>query len=58
MSNLKVMRDGIRIAKFIWRERFGGQTAKNTLVREDSTRELPHAQELSPVVMAVPPEAL
>jgi glycosyltransferase involved in cell wall biosynthesis len=30
MSNLKVVRDGIRIAKFILRERFTGQAAKRT----------------------------
>ena len=41
MSNLKVVRDGIRIAKFIVRERFGSWTAEGTLTREADPTELP-----------------
>ena len=52
MSNLKVVRDGWRIAKFILRERFAGRTAKKTLTREKD------AQELPAVALAVPPEVL
>lgn len=52
MSNLKVVRDGIRIAKFILRERFAARTVRETLGREVD------AQELSAIVLAVPPEAL
>jgi glycosyltransferase involved in cell wall biosynthesis len=58
MSNLKVMRDGIRIAKFILRERFAGRTAKNDLSVEVDACELPAVQELPAVALAVPPEAL
>jgi hypothetical protein len=41
MSNLKVMRDGIRIAKFILRERFGDRMVKDGLRREAAVQELP-----------------
>jgi glycosyltransferase involved in cell wall biosynthesis len=41
LSNLKVMRDGIRIAKFILRERFGDRTVKDGLRREAAVQELP-----------------
>jgi glycosyltransferase involved in cell wall biosynthesis len=57
MSNLKVVRDGWRIAKFILRERFVGQSAKDTLDQEDDAQKL-DAQKLSVVALAVPPEAL
>lgn len=58
MSNLKVFRDGMRIAKFILRERFAGRTAENTPGREVDAQELSDAQELPAVALAVPPEAL
>jgi glycosyltransferase involved in cell wall biosynthesis len=58
MSNLKVFRDGMRIAKFIFRERFVGRTAENTPGREVDAQELSDAQELPAVALAVPPEAL
>jgi glycosyltransferase involved in cell wall biosynthesis len=58
MSNLKVVRDGMRIAKFILRERFAGRTAENTSGREVDAQELSDAQELPAVALAVPPEAL
>jgi glycosyltransferase involved in cell wall biosynthesis len=58
MSNLKVVRDGWRIAKFIFRERFAGRTAKNTVGRERDTQELPGTAELPTVALAVPPEVL
>jgi glycosyltransferase involved in cell wall biosynthesis len=41
MSNLKVMRDGMRIAKFILRERFGGRAGKNALGRGGDVWEMP-----------------
>ncbi len=41
MSNLKVFRDGVRIARFIFRERFAGRTAKNTLDRVADLAEPP-----------------
>ena len=58
MSNLKVVRDGMRIAKFILRERFAGRTAENTPGREVDAQELSDEQELPAVALAVPPEAL
>jgi glycosyltransferase involved in cell wall biosynthesis len=58
MSNLKVVRDGMRIAKFIFRERFAGRTAENTPGREVDVQKLSDAQELPAVALAVPPEAL
>lgn len=41
MSNLKVMRDGIRIVKFILRERFGGRPSQDTFPPEEVTLEPP-----------------
>jgi hypothetical protein len=41
MSNLKVVRDGIRIAKFILRERFVRQTGKDALPQSDEAWEQP-----------------
>lgn len=41
MSNLKVFRDGMRIARFIFRERFATQVAKPTLDRAEDPVELP-----------------
>jgi glycosyltransferase involved in cell wall biosynthesis len=59
VSNLKVVRDGLRIARFILRERFGrGRASKNLLVPEVDMRELSDIQELPAVALAVPPEAL
>ena len=58
LSNLKVVRDGIRIAKFILRERFAGQATKEALGQEDDPEPLPEAQTLQTVALAVPPEAL
>jgi glycosyltransferase involved in cell wall biosynthesis len=50
MSNLKVVRDGWRIAKFILRERFAGRAVVKPLGRKDDARELAAA------VLAVPPD--
>jgi Glycosyl transferase family 2 len=47
-SNLKVIRDGIRIAKFIFRERFGSRTAEDTQALEETVTEL------SAISLAVP----
>ena len=58
MSNLKVVRDGIRIAKFIVRERFAGRTAKNAPGQKVDVHEQPDVRELQAVALAVPPEAL
>lgn len=41
ISNLKVMRDGIRIAKFICRERFGRRDGKSASSLEELAKELP-----------------
>ena len=49
MSNLKVIRDGWRIGKFIFRERFGGRTAKDAVDRRVDV------WEVSAVALAVPP---
>jgi glycosyltransferase involved in cell wall biosynthesis len=49
MSNLKVTRDGIRIVKFILRERFRGRTGQNTLPQGDLA-------EGSPVVALAAPQ--
>jgi glycosyltransferase involved in cell wall biosynthesis len=58
MSNLKVVRDGIRIAKFIFLERFVGRTAKNALGPESEVQELPKVQELTAVALTVTPKVL
>jgi glycosyltransferase involved in cell wall biosynthesis len=47
MSNLKVVRDGIRIAKFIARERFLGQPARTLQSGADLTAE----QEIAPLLL-------
>jgi glycosyltransferase involved in cell wall biosynthesis len=57
MSNLNPVRDGIRIAKFIVREHFGGRPVENTAKLKVDAQELPSAQELPPVALAVPTEA-
>jgi len=62
MSNLKVMRDGMRIAKFILRERFAFGKVRDPLGRHDDVAELgavklPTSHE-APVVCTVPPEAI
>jgi hypothetical protein len=41
MSNLKVVRDGIRIAKFILRERFVRRASKDSLPEVNEIPELP-----------------
>jgi glycosyltransferase involved in cell wall biosynthesis len=41
VSNLKVVRDGIRIGKFIVRERLAGRKSENTLGGEVDLKELP-----------------
>jgi glycosyltransferase involved in cell wall biosynthesis len=43
MSNLKVMRDGLRIIKFIMRERFGGRPDQDTLPLEEVVHKPPVA---------------
>jgi glycosyltransferase involved in cell wall biosynthesis len=48
MSNLKVMRDGIRIAKFIVRERFFEQTSHTSQLTASSAQE----QELTPSLLS------
>jgi glycosyltransferase involved in cell wall biosynthesis len=54
-SNLKVIRDGIRIAKFIIRERFGSRRPENTLAVAANITELPASMtELPAVPLAVP----
>lgn len=58
MSNLKVIRDGWRIAKFIMRERFAGRIAKKALLPEACAEEAPDAQEFPIIALVVPPEAL
>ena len=57
MSNLKVVRDGMRIAKFIVRERFAGRTVKDSL-GPVKLEELSDIQERPAVALAMPPEAL
>jgi glycosyltransferase involved in cell wall biosynthesis len=57
MSNLKVVRDGIRIAKFIIRERFAGRTVKHSL-SEVQLQELSDIQERPAIALAMPPEVL
>jgi glycosyltransferase involved in cell wall biosynthesis len=52
MSNLKVMRDGIRIAKFILRERFASRRGKGALRLDD--RAADDARVLSTVASAIP----
>lgn len=58
VSNLKIGRDGLRIAKFILREHFGRRVPENTLVSELDMQKLSDIQELSAVALAVSPEAL
>jgi glycosyltransferase involved in cell wall biosynthesis len=41
LSNLKVVRDGMRIAKFIFRERFTSRVSESTLRREAKPRQPP-----------------
>jgi glycosyltransferase involved in cell wall biosynthesis len=57
MSNLNVVRDGIRIAKFIVREHFSGRPVEDTAQLKADAQEPPSAQELPPVALAVPTEA-
>lgn len=67
MSNLKVARDGWRIAKFIMRERFAGQSVKKEVLQEAVTVEPLGVPETAaaevpvvetPVSVLAPPEAL
>jgi glycosyltransferase involved in cell wall biosynthesis len=58
MSNLKVVGDGLRIAKFILRERFLSRAAKDAVGHVLSVVELPVAQELPAAALKVPPQAL
>jgi glycosyltransferase involved in cell wall biosynthesis len=58
MSNLKVVRDGLRIAKFILRERFLSRAAKDAVGHVLSVVELPVAQDLPAAALKVPPQAL
>ena len=55
-SNLKVFRDGMRIAKFIIRERFASRPANNALGQESTVSALAD-EEFQTVALAVPPEA-
>jgi glycosyltransferase involved in cell wall biosynthesis len=57
VSNLKIGRDGLRIARFIFRERFGRRTPEGDLVLEGDMQELSEIHELPAVALAVPPEA-
>lgn len=57
MSNLKVVRDGLRIAKFILRERFLSRAANEAVGQVLSVVELPAAQELRAAALKVPPQA-
>lgn len=52
MSNLKVVRDGIRIGKFIVRERFAGRTVKNSL-GQVKLQELSDIQERPAIALAM-----
>lgn len=58
MSNLKVFRDGIRIAKFILRERFIGPIVKSTPTQLAEMPELSSGSDVPSVVLATPPEVL
>ena len=58
VSNLRIGRDGIRIAKSILREHFGGRAPGNVRVPEVTIQELSSIQELPAVALAMPPEAL
>jgi glycosyltransferase involved in cell wall biosynthesis len=58
VSNLKVVRDGIRIVKFILRERLASRTPKTTRSREVDVQDLSDIQDLPAVPLTVPPEAL
>jgi glycosyltransferase involved in cell wall biosynthesis len=61
LSNLKVVRDGTRIAKFIMRERFIGRAAKDQPLREEQVQEpsvaLPEVQEPPVVTLSASPVA-
>jgi hypothetical protein len=58
VSNLKIGRDGMRIARFILQERFGRRASENVQVPDVDMQELSEIQELPAVALAVPPETL
>jgi hypothetical protein len=53
MSNLKVVRDGIRIAKFIFLERFAKRKSAEPLAQEIKRPELPDTRDFTAVAMVV-----
>ena len=58
VSNLRVGRDGLRIAKFILQEYLGRRGPENILVPEVDMQALSDIRELPAVAMAVSPETL